>query len=177
MVLVTTGQSVLTVHRSCRVRVAARHSGPSTSLTEWNALRLAFSLACGTAIESKPTMRQTPPAHRAKILPPPTHTHKNSPQIRFNRPSAKYSPNPPPPCPPPLHSLRQSHPPRRADTSAPRFGDPLAPTIHSRILSSSSRAATSGYVLVEVHGGQRRHRWRCSCGDARRSASPTVRAF
>ena len=57
------------------------------------------------------------------------------------------------------------------------FGDPLAPTVRSRRLPSSSRAATSGYVLVEVHGGQGRHRWRCSCGDARWSASHTVRAF
>ena len=66
------------------------------------------------------------------------------------------------------------------DTSAPWFvegthGDPLAPTVCSRRLPSSSRAA--GYVLVEAHVGQRRHRWRRSCGDARRSASPTVRAF
>ena len=117
-------------------------------------------------------------------LPLPT-ARKSPPNPKFKPPFGQLAnniPQPPSPRPPPLHSLRQSRPPRRADTSAPRFvmgthGDRLAPTERSRRLPSSSRTATAGDVLVEAHGGQRRHRWRRSCGDARRSASPTVRAF
>ena len=60
VVLVMTSQSVLTVHHSCHVRVATQQVGPFTSLTEWNALRLAFLLACGTAVESKPTSLPLP---------------------------------------------------------------------------------------------------------------------
>ena len=124
-------------------------------------------------------------------LPPPTaressdpHTQKFPPNL-IQPPFGQLANNIPPtplPRPHPLHSLRQSGTPRRADTSAPRFvegthGDPLAPTVHSRRLSSSSCAATAGDVLVEAHDGQRRHRWRRSCGGARRSAPPPLATF
>ena len=101
----------------------------------------------------------------------PTHPRKSPakipPKSQIQPPFGQLAnniPQTPSPRPPPLHSLRQSRPPCRADTSAPRFvegmhGDPLAPTVCSHRLLSSSRVATSGYVLVEAQSGQRRHHW------------------
>ena len=152
--------------------------GPAHGSGKQNALRLASSLTRGTALGETDHAPNSPRPLRKNC-------HQTfPPNPKFNRPSANYPIIFPKPSPrtPPLHSLHQSHPPCRTGTSVPRLvegthGDPLAPTVRSRRSPSSSRAATAGDVLVEAHGGQRRHRWRRSCGDARWSTSPTVCAF
>ena len=131
---------------------------------------------------NRPCAKLPPPTARKSSPPPHPKIPPNPIQPPFGQLANNIPQNPLPPVP--LHSIRSAKAalPATPIRRRPRFvkgthGDPLAPTVRSRRLSSSSRAATAGDVLVEAHGGQRRHRWRRSCGDARRSASPTVRAF
>ena len=140
--------------------------GPAHGSRKRNALQLASSLTRGTTLGETDHAPNSPRPPREN--PPPQIPPKSQIQPPFGQ-LANNIPQTPSPCPPPLHSLRQSRPPRQpicrrhgsVILSLPQYAlvdcrplaapPPLATFLWRRTAVS---AATAGDVRVETHGGQ-----------------------